>query len=230
MKKLWNSIKMIVYSYTIQYILIIVGIILFSIISGNSMILNDMDDMYELSVLGIIITSIPISIYLYKKYKNKDTKIKVSKLLLMIPLGMAISLFYNMLIINFMNEEIMDINKVLLYSYVVVIGPIFEEIVFRYIGINFAKKEYSLKKSIIIVSILFALLHSGIFNIIYAFLIGIVLSYIYVKYKNIMYPILLHISANLMSVCITEFNVNSLIISAIALVLIYLHLRKDDHV
>ena len=230
MKKLWNSIKTILYSYLVQYVLMIALIILFVIAFGNRINLNNMNRMYEISILGVAITSIPIGLYLYKKYNVKGDKIDVIKLLLMIPLGMCISLFYNMLIINFMHDELMDVNKILLYSYVVLIGPVFEEILFRYVGVNAAKKEYSSKKAVIIISILFALFHSGIFNMIYAFLIGIVLSYIYLKYRNIIYPIILHISANMMSVCITEFNINSLIISAIGILLICLYLRKIEHV
>ena len=34
-------------------------------------------------------------------------------------------------------------------------------------------------------------------NILYAFLIGLVLAIVYKKYNNIIYPILVHISANL---------------------------------
>ena len=230
MKKLWNSLKLIVYSYMAQYILIVFSLVLFAVISGNNEMFSDYDSIYEIAILGTVITSVLISIYLYRKYKTKGNRLRVSKLLLMIPLGMGISLFYNMLTINWLNNEVMEINKILLYSYIVIVGPVFEEIVFRYVGLKFAKKEYSEKKAIIIVSILFALLHSGIFNIIYAFLIGVILSYIYIKYKNIMYPILLHISANLMSLLITGFNAYALIISAIVLVFMYIYLRKEDHV
>ena len=229
MKKLWNSIKMIVYSYTVKYIMVIVGISLYTTIIDNKHILSDADDMYGLSIVGMIITSIIIVIYLYKKYNKKEDKIKVNKILLMIPLGMFISLFYNMITISFMEVVVVDMNKIILYSYLIIVGPIFEEMVFRYIGLRNAKEEYSLKKAIIITSILFALLHSGLLNMIYAFLIGIVLSYVYVRYKNIMYPIVLHISANLMSVCITDFSLIALIISAIGLIILFLYFRKENH-
>lgn len=230
MKKLWNSIKMILYIYVVQYVMIVVGVSLFAIIISNNNLLSNANNMYEISIIGVIITSIMISVYLYRNYKKKENKVSVNNVLLMILLGVCISSFCNMITINFMEEEIIDINKILLYSYMVIIGPIFEEMVFRYVGLRFAKEEYSLKKAIVITSIVFALLHSGLFNMIYAFLIGIVLSYIYVRYRNILYPIILHISANLMSVCITDFNLITLIISALGLAIICIFLIKENHV
>lgn len=230
MKKLWNSLKGIILSYTVQYIIMVVGIIIFSVISGNVEYLNDAVMVYEMTIFSAAVTSIPIVIFLLNKYKFKGDKINTKKLLLMIPLGLCVSLFYNMLTISFMTEQAIEINNIILYSYVVIIGPIFEEVVFRYLGLNAAKKAYPLKKAIVIVSLAFAFMHSGINNMIYAFLIGILLSNIYNNYKNIMYPIVLHISANLMSVLITGFNIYALVISGIGLLLLYLYLKREKHV
>ena len=135
MKKFWNSVKPIIYSYTAQYLSIFAAIIVYILLNKDKYILNDIDAIYKFTIIGITITLIPISIYLYKKYKIKETKIDIKKLLLMIPLGLSISLFYNMLTINFQtNKTIIDLNIILIVAYMVILGPIFEELVFRYVS------------------------------------------------------------------------------------------------
>ena len=116
MKKLWNSLKGIVLSYTVQYVIMVVGIIIFSLISGNVEYLNDAVMVYEMTIFSAAVTSIPIVIFLLNKYKIKGDKVEVKKLLLMIPLGLCISLFYNMLTISFMTEQVLEINNIILYS------------------------------------------------------------------------------------------------------------------
>lgn len=230
MKKLWYSLKTFVYSYTVQYIFLVVGLIIFFMISGRNMMLINDEDIYKYTVIGSGIAMIPISIYLYKKYKIKESKIKVNKLLLMIPLGLSISLFYNMLTLKLQTNQVLDLNFYLVFIYVVILAPIFEELVFRYITLRKAKEMYSEKRAVILVSLVFALMHDGIISIIYAFLIGLVFCYVYKKYKNILYPMVLHISANMMSMFITEFNLIALIVSFISLIIIVFYLKKEDHI
>jgi len=230
MKKIWYFLKPIVYSYTVQYLFIIIGISIFSFVSNNVNIFNSEDYIYKYTVIGMVISTIPIVIYLYNKYKIKESKIKLNKLLLMVPLGLSISLFYNMLTIKFQMSATIDLNIILLVLYLVIFAPLFEEFVFRYIALRKARENFSDKKAIILVSIVFALMHSGILNIIYAFLIGVVLSYVYIKYKNIVYPLVLHISANLMSVCITDFNLIALVASLLVLVIMTIYLKKQNHI
>lgn len=230
MKKLWYSIKTIVYSYSIQYIAIFLAIIIYILLNGDKTILANIDAIYKFTIIGITITIIPLSIYLYKKYKIKEPKIELKKIIPMIPLGLSISLFYNMLTINLQPEKtLINLNLIVIILYTVIIGPIFEELVFRYIALRKAQEKYSIKNAIFIISITFALMHSGLINIIYAFIIGLILSYIYIKYKNIIYPIIVHISANLMSIFITEFNIIALIISSIFLVLTLIYIKKTIH-
>jgi len=148
----------------------------------------------------------------------------------MIPLGIGTSLFYNMLTINFQPEQtLINLNIVILILYTVILGPIFEELVFRYVSLRKAKEVYKEKTAIIIISLIFALLHTGLINIIYAFIIGLLLSLIYKKYQNIIYPIIIHISANLTSIFIKDFNLILLIISIVLLLITYITLKKQKH-
>jgi len=185
--------------------------------------------LYKYVIIILTITIIPISIYLYKKYQRKENKIETHKLLLMIPLGISISLFYNMLTIDYIeNKTIINLNIFILLLYSTLIGPIYEEIVFRYVSLRKAKQVYKENTAIILITIVFSLTHitKGMSNIIYALILGLLLSYVYKKHKNIIYPIVLHISANLTSFFIKEYNPIVLIISIITLIIYYIYFKN----
>lgn len=228
MKKIWNSIKTILLTYLIQYAVIVIGIVAYIAISGNINLLDDVNNIYKYIIIGVTLTSIPIASYLYKKYKIKEKRIELNKLLYMIPLGIGVSFTYNMLVFELIkNKEIADLNILIVILYTGIIGPLFEEIVFRYVSLRKANELYNTKIAVIIISLVFALLHSGIINIIYAFIIGIILSYIYIKKENILYPIIIHISANITSIFITGYNTYLLLIGIILLATsIYLFLKR----
>lgn len=79
----------------------------------------------------------------------------------------------------------------------VIFGPINEEILNRAVILEYLRQHYSLKTSIIYSSIIFmfAHLHPGLY--ISSFILGLVLAYIYSKWKNLWYPIILHMLINL---------------------------------
>lgn len=230
MKKLWSSIKNIIYTYIVQYLLILIGIISYIALTKDVNIITNQDKLNTFTIIGSAISAIILSIYLYKKHRIKESIPNLKKIILMVLLGIGISLFYNMLTIKYQVNNIFNINKFILIPYIVIIAPIYEELVFRYISLRIAKDNYKKLTAIIIISILFAIMHTDIFSIIYAFILGIILSYIYLKYKNIIYPIILHISANLMSIFITEFNLLALIISVIILLTTTIYIKKTSHI
>ena len=78
---------------------------------------------------------------------------------------------------------------------VVIIGPIFEELIFRKIYIDTIGK-YNSRLAIFISGASFALFHGNITQAIYTFGAGILLAWIYTKTKRIIYPILIHMLIN----------------------------------
>lgn len=86
----------------------------------------------------------------------------------------------------------------------VIIAPLLEEILFR--GIIFARlREYmSYKMAIVISALIFGIIHGNVVQGVYAFIIGICLAYIYEQYNNLLAAVIFHMSANLMSVIMTE--------------------------
>ncbi|MBQ8219485.1 MAG: CPBP family intramembrane metalloprotease [Bacilli bacterium] len=230
MKNIWYSIKDIIISYLVIYISIISFILLYIFISNDINLINNPDNIYKYSIIGMSLSMIPLTIYLYKKNYQKEVRIDYQKILLMIPLGISISLFYNMLTIEFQSSKtIVNLNLFIVIIYTAILGPIFEEILFRYTALNKARKNYKEKYAILLVTIVFALMHSGIINMAYAFILGLVLAIIYKKYQNILYPITVHISANFISIFLKEYNLYLLMISLLGLFISIILLKKQKH-
>lgn len=172
-------------------------------------------------IIGSIFICIIEIIYVVFKYKGKKIKVEQYNLFPYILLGIGITTTYNMILfaMNLGNEVNTNINIVFNIICSGIIGPIFEETLFRYSFINYLKKFNSTKMSIIISSIVFAICHTGITTIIYAFIIGLVNSYLYIKKKNILVPIVIHMSANIFVNVLNIFNPYILIIGIFLIVL-----------
>lgn len=80
----------------------------------------------------------------------------------------------------------------------VVIGPIQEELFFRGVVQRYLLKHYSIRTGLIYSSVVFALVHIHPFLILNAFFFGALLGYIYHKWKNLWYSIILHMMINLL--------------------------------
>lgn len=172
-------------------------------------------------IIGSIFICIIEIIYVVFKYKDKKIKVEQYNLFPYILLGIGITTTYNMILfaMNLGNEVNTNINIVFNIICSGIVGPIFEETLFRYSFINYLKKFNSTKMSIIISSIVFAICHTGITTIIYAFIIGLVNSYLYIKKKNILVPIVIHMSANIFVNVLNIFNPYILIIGIFLIVL-----------
>lgn len=166
----------------------------------------------------LILTNIIYIIYIIKKYRIKVNKYNLIDNYPKIYLFISIPLFLNSLILLINNQKIPTINIYIALFGSVIIGPILEELVFRYLIYNNLNKFNKKNTSIILSSIIFALVHNGFINIVYAFIIGTILTIIYSKNKNIKEVIILHMVANLMSLLIKEYNLIILISSFLCLI------------
>ena len=154
----------------------------------------------------LILTNITYIIYIIKKHRIKVNKYNLIDNYPKIYLFISIPLFLNSLILLINNQKIPTINIYIALFVSVIIGPILEELVFRYLIYNNLNKFNKKNTSIILSSLIFALVHNGFINIVYAFIIGTILTIIYSKNKNIKEVIILHMVANLMSLLIKEYN------------------------
>jgi ABC-type nickel/cobalt efflux system permease component RcnA len=80
---------------------------------------------------------------------------------------------------------------------IAIIGPIAEEFIFRGVLLHRMMKKTSMWGGIIISSILFGILHADVFG---AFIFGVIASLLYIKTRNLLIPILLHIINNSIAV------------------------------
>lgn len=84
-----------------------------------------------------------------------------------------------------------------------VAAPLVEELLFRGIVYKRLRIIMNITPAMIISAALFGLVHGNMVQFVYAFLIGLIFAFVYEKFKTIWAPIILHASANMLSVIIT---------------------------
>lgn len=147
--------------------------------------------------------------YLAKKkitdYSLSNTKYNISFLLILISLTFTLTIglpsFY--LLSSFFDVEIMQIrNNTLFFSLLAIalFPAIFEELIIKGILFENLIKNNSLIKSIIITTIIFSALHMSIPKLPLLILDSIFTCYIYYKTRNVLYAMLIHLTANAISV------------------------------
>ena len=88
---------------------------------------------------------------------------------------------------------------ILFFINICILAPIYEELLFRGILLRRFTLRWSPQKSIIISSIIFGIIHLNPINVVFAFALGCVLGYAYLKTKNIFVPMLLHSFSNFLA-------------------------------
>lgn len=149
--------------------------------------------------------------------KKEKKKLKFSEFLLLvcITIGGAqitniatqmimtiVKLIFKIEINNDITTLIQESNTIYLIIFAAILGPIFEELIFR--GTMLKKlRVYGDKTAILYTAIAFGLFHCNISQIPFAIVCGLILGYVVVKTNNIIYPIILHIILNSISVILT---------------------------
>ena len=173
-------------------------------------------------VLVIIIFYLLTSIYLYLKNRREESKIGKKEIFPCVYFGISFAVLFNMIIFYFFGESKGD-NISFLLSFISsgIVGPIYEEILFRYLFYNRLKNRFSVKKSIFIGSIVFGIIHFHVIKSIYAFIFGIFLSFFYERKKNILVPIIIHVSANSIVLFLNGFCLPVFILSIVNFIISY---------
>ena len=214
LKKLILSFKEIFFMFILQYIVLIACIVCLG--KDRSII------------IGTIIVCIVEILYVIFRLKNDKIVIGRHNLFPYVLMGIGITTSYNMLLyaMKLGNKNIVDINIFLNIVASGIVGPIFEETLFRYSFINSLKKFNSQKMVIFISSLVFAICHTGITTCIYAFIIGIVNAYLYMEKKDILIPIVIHMSANFFVNILNSYNLYVLIIGIFLVILSTIIIRN----
>ena len=87
-----------------------------------------------------------------------------------------------------------------------VLVPISEELVFRGLLFKRLREKGTYIQAAMYSAVVFGLLHGNLVQMLYGFLLGMMLSYLCEKYGSVKAPIAAHIAMNLLSVAATEFK------------------------
>lgn len=77
-----------------------------------------------------------------------------------------------------------------------IVNPITEEIVYRGVVYNRFRRFYGLRMALIAAPLLFGLSHGNVVQLLYGFLMGVAICYVYERFGSFIYPVIFHICAN----------------------------------
>lgn len=204
----------------------VVGQLLILIIISNITSTTYVNEKPLIPILVTGIIFIPLLYKVYNKY-NKKTKFNIKNIYEPILLGISVSLIFNITLYNINNlyhiTNMYDGSNINIFILVLssgIIGPIIEELLFRGIVYNELKEITKPMKAIIFTSILFSLFHSNIIDMIYAFGVSFMFIYLYEKYKDLKYSIVMHMSLNITILLFLDIiRLNNIIINSSLLVI-----------
>ena len=143
---------------------------------------------------------------------------------------------------NETNEMVENASGFLAFFAVVILAPIFEEILCRGLILNTLRKAMPKWVAIVLSSAIFGIIHGNPIQFIYATALGILLGWLYTKFDSIWIPMLCHLVFNLMSMLNSYLDPDNQLITLVlglimfasipifALSLVYICLKKFDKV
>ena len=223
LKKLIKAMKDIIVVMVIQYSLIFGIGILYMILNGEDLMSFYINDGY------IILTFIYaiLVMALLNRYREKEKSLPLKDYYGAVLFGISLACFLNMLIFKLgQSNEVVEVNKTLLFISSGILGPIMEELLFRKKLLTELLMFNNKYVSILLSSFIFSFLHNGMITMLYAFILGIVFGIIYIKYKNVKLTIFMHMAANIIVIYLTRYNTLILILAIIGLLISYLIINK----
>lgn len=106
-------------------------------------------------------------------------------------------------------------NIVLSLLIVLILAPLTEELLFRGMVLNKLNNHLSTKAALVIQGLLFSAIHFNLAQTLPTFLLGLFLGYTYLKFKNILAPLVIHVSFNLFALVLNYIPENLLFFSLI---------------
>lgn len=200
-KRLLKVVGFIIGFTLIQYLLVLLVSIISSLIyKGDIDSFLISQTFYNITLITTILFTLFLIFILSKKVKFK--KIKCKDIIICFGIGIIFSLVFHLIRDFFFPIEKEPFNILVIIA-TGILGPILEEIMFRGLIYEYLKEEDK-KQAMILTTILFALSHTGIINVLYAFILGIILIYLKDKYKSINASISFHIGVNVIAILFTN--------------------------
>lgn len=216
----------------VAYLIFAVSALIFQLILINILYGANIDILANFNHTAILVSicnyilPFPILLYLMNKLgseKLEKNSLSLKKLLKYLCIAFTLMMFGNIigtLVTNLLGvamqseisnpvENLISNSDILLNLLLIsIIGPIFEEIIFRKVLIDRTIK-YGAGASILISAIIFGFIHGNINQFFYTFLLGGFFAYVYIKTGKIIYPIILHISLNMLGSVVSQFIIAS---------------------
>lgn len=224
MKYLWNlllSVREIFIVMFSQYIMLFITVYSMGV---DKSVLWGTIFLVSLEIIYIVCKLLSI-----KKMGN-STNLSIFKLSYFpyILIGIGINILYNMIIFKLGMEFDVTVNFPIIITIICsgIIGPLFEELLFKYDLINRLEKFNSNKFVIILLSaIIFGLIHINMVSIVYAFIVGIISSYIYMKDKDFAKPLIMHMAGNVTAIFLMGYNSVILVLGTILTIIGFLIIK-----
>lgn len=222
LKNLVRAIIPVLKYMFLSYLIIFAFFIIYILFGGK----DASDYVINYASYILIVFNLIYAVSLLKRYKVFCRR--TTYLFPFVMLGISIACFGNMIIfkVNSINE-VVEMNMIFLILSSVIVGPLVEELIFRNILINKLLFFNNKIVAIILASFIFAIMHSGIINIIYTFILGIILNTVYIKGKNLLYPLIIHSSANFVVLFLEGYNTYILFLSFILLAISLFIVKRE---
>lgn len=224
-KQVGKGILVFVASSIIAQIVLV--LISFAITGNKNMSYNNLYD-WLISFVPIYFVGFPLGYYVLQRLpitKSKPKKLGVKRLIVLFLecefimyigniIGTSLSFIFSF---GKATNPVLDLitGDVLLRMIVVsIVAPIIEELFFRKILMDRTLK-YGEKTAIVFSAFTFAMFHMNLYQMFYAFGVGLIFAYIYAKTRNIKYTIGFHIIINFFGGVIAPLIVSSVDLEAL---------------
>ncbi len=181
------------------------------------------------SFAPLYLIAIPMGVLiLYKLPTEKPERQKLStrQLLTFIPMCMCLMYAGNLIgtILSLILSGGQAQNNLLTYAMdtnplkilvMVILAPVLEEYVFRKLLID-RTRQYGEKTAVILSAFLFALFHQNLYQFFYAFALGLIFGYIYVRTSRLHYTIILHAFINFLGSVVAPWLLSKVDIEGIS--------------
>lgn len=189
---------------------------------------------YPSLLISDILLLVPFLIYIKKNNKKLISKIDTLEFFDIFCLGIVLNILISFLVslvpssisseYNNMMSMVLGSNFIVVLIMTGILAPIIEELMFRYAIINIMLSKGKVY-AVVVSSILFGAAHLNLIQSTYAFVLGLVLGYLYIKKFNLLHSIIFHVVVNSSSV-IYEYYPYKFFLVFGCLCLLFLIIRK----
>ncbi len=193
-----------------------IGNVIANIVAANGH--KDILDIYEsitfitiTNIIGSYLIAFPLFVLVSRFANDSVSKIKgnitkgqyLRALCIIFPVDIGLGYLSNMLASvisggqanNDLIDNLLTGESILTIIMVAVLAPIFEELIFRKIIIDRTRK-YGEVVAIVYSALAFGIFHCNLYQIFYAFALGLIFGYVYIKTGNVVLTIIMHMAIN----------------------------------